>query len=101
MCWVPGFLSLLVLVLFQGNLGAEEFRAGVARRDITPDVPIYLSGYASRNKPSEGVDQPIFVRALALADSAGTKGVLVTIELVGVTRLFTESIAERVQKELG
>jgi hypothetical protein len=105
MWWIPAVLRisslLLVLVLFQSHLGAQEFRAGVAKRDITPAVPIYLSGYASRNKPSEGVDQPIFVRALALADSKGSKGVLVTIELVGVTRLFTESVADRVQKELG
>jgi neutral/alkaline ceramidase-like enzyme len=96
------WLSLLLCFsFFPKTAKAQEFRAGVAKRDITPTGPIYLSGYASRNKPAEGVDQPIFVRALALADSQGTRGVLVTIELVGVTKLFTESIADRVQKELG
>jgi neutral ceramidase len=80
---------------------AQGFRAGVARRDITPTEPIYLSGYASRNKASEGVDQPIFARALAIEDSQGTKVVLVTIEVVGVTREFTESIADRLKTEHG
>jgi Neutral/alkaline non-lysosomal ceramidase, N-terminal len=92
---------LLIACFLSTSAPAEGFRAGAAKRDITPANPIYLSGYASRNKPSEGVDQPIFVRALALEDSQGTKGILVTLELVGITKDFTESVADRVKRELG
>jgi neutral ceramidase len=95
-------LSLLLIAFFSpSSAPAQDFRAGVAKRDITPEGPIYLSGYGSRNKPSEGIDQPIFVRALAIEDSKGAKGVLVTVELVGMTRELTESIADRLKTELG
>ena len=54
------------LLLLAGQLSAAGFRAGLARVNITPDGPIWLSGYASRNKPSEGVYQELFAKALAL-----------------------------------
>jgi neutral ceramidase len=80
---------------------AQDFRIGAAKRDITPTEPVRLSGYSSRNKPSEGVDQPIFARAVAVEDSTGAKNILVAVELVGVTRQFTESIADRVKAQRG
>lgn len=80
---------------------AQDFRVGAAKRDITPTTPIRLAGYANRLTPSEGVAQPIFARALALEDSSGTKNVLVTVELVGVTRDLTESVAERLRSQFG
>jgi neutral ceramidase len=92
---------LWVLVVGSGAMHAQDFRLGAAKRDITPTEPIRLSGYASRTKPSEGVDQPIFARVLAIEDSTGAKNVLVTVELLGVTRGFTESIADRVRTQFG
>ena len=43
-------------------------RAGCAKIEITPKVPAYLAGYAMRNKPSEGVHDPLFLRAMVLDD---------------------------------
>src|SRR4051794_444163 len=80
---------------------AQDYRIGAAKRDITPTEPIRLSGYASRSKPSEGTDQPIFARAVAIEDSTGVKNILVAVELVGVTRQFTESIADRLKAQRG
>jgi neutral ceramidase len=80
---------------------AQDFRIGAAKRDITPTEPIRLSGYSSRSKASEGVDQPIFARAMAFEDSTGVKNILVAVELVGVTRQFTESIADRLKAQRG
>jgi hypothetical protein len=80
---------------------AQDFRIGAAKRDITPTEPIRLSGYSSRSKPSDGIDQPIFARAIAVEDSTGVKNILVAVELVGVTRQFTESIADRLKTQRG
>ncbi|MGH9340605.1 MAG: neutral/alkaline non-lysosomal ceramidase N-terminal domain-containing protein [Acidobacteriota bacterium] len=82
-------------------LQAQGYRAGIARRDITPEGPIWMAGYGSRDKPSQGVEQPLFAKALALQDPQGKTSVLVTLDLIGITREFGNGIAEQVQQELG
>jgi neutral ceramidase len=59
-------------------------KAGYAARDITPDPGITLSGFASRcNRPSEGVDDPISVHALAVEDG-GEITLLVVFDLLAL-----------------
>ena len=49
--------------------GAEStIEVGVAARDITPEGPIWLAGYAARKHPSEKVDSPLLVQALAIRE---------------------------------
>src|SRR3989442_3945483 len=69
-----------------GRAGAADdgFLAGVARRVITPTKALWMAGYAARDKPAEGKLQDLYVKALALQDSAGTKLVLMTSDLVGL-----------------
>ena len=61
-----------------------EWRVGLARVKITPEQPIFLAGYASRNKPFERVETDLFVKALALEDRDGKRAVLVTSDLIGL-----------------
>ena len=55
-------------------------QAGVATLDITPKESIWLAGFAARTKPSQGVRQRIFAKALALRDEKGVTAVLVTAD---------------------
>jgi len=75
--------------------------AGVATVDVTPREPIFMKGYGSRTKPSEGVRQNLFVKALALRDEAGVTAVLVTSDLHSYTRRMSDIIAEGAQKKYG
>ncbi len=77
------------------------FRAGVARVTVTPREPIFMKGYGSRTKPSEGVRQDLFVKALALQDETGATSVLVTSDLHSYTRRMSDTIADAVQKRHG
>ena len=45
-----------------------QLKAGCSKIEITPKVPAYLAGYAMRNKPSEGVHDPLFLRTMVLDD---------------------------------
>ncbi|MBI5772829.1 MAG: neutral/alkaline non-lysosomal ceramidase N-terminal domain-containing protein [Verrucomicrobia bacterium] len=90
-CWIA-IVSL--------SLHAQDFKAGVARADITPAGPIRLAGYASRNKPSESVDQRIFVKALALEDQTGVRTLIVTADTIGTPRWFNDELAARIEREL-
>src|SRR5262249_3550108 len=69
--------------------------------DITPKGPIWLAGYGDRKKPSEGVDQPLFLKALAVQEGTAPPLVLVTADLIGFSRATTDDITTRLQKELG
>jgi len=75
--------------------GTPAWKAGIAKAEITPREPIWMAGYAARKHPSEGVRQPLWVKALALQDSAGRTSVVVTADLVSITRQMSEYIAGR------
>ena len=77
------------------------WKAGVARVRVTPDEPIFMKGYGSRTRPSEGVRQDLFVKALALQDETGVISVLVTSDLHSYTRRMSDTIAGAVDTRHG
>ncbi len=74
---------------------AAEFKAGVAREDITPPVPFWLSGYAARTNPAATVRTRLWAKALALQDNSGARAVLVTTDLIGLPADISEAAAAR------
>ena len=95
---IRGLACLLLAALPGWGAG---FRAGAARVDITPQGPIWMSGYASRNHPSEGVRQPLFARALALDGDPGGRVVIVSTDLIGLPPEVAAEVAARVRKQFG
>jgi neutral ceramidase len=71
---------------------APEWKAGAAAIDITPDGIVWMAGYGARKKPSEGVSQQLFAKALALEDTSGSRLVIVTMDLIGVPRAVREGV---------
>lgn len=75
------------------------WRAATARECITPTEPMWMSGYASRDRPAEGTLDDLWAKALVLEDPVGTRHVLVTLDLVGIDRdtagRITARLAER------
>src|SRR5438045_9792020 len=97
-------IVLTVAVSFAGPAIAADatpFKAGVATRGITPELPMWMAGYANRNHPSEGTQHDLTVNALALEDAAGTVLLLVTSDLIGIPREFGETVAAEVQRRAG
>ena len=56
---------------------APEWKAGVASVAITPQRSLHMAGYAARKEPSEGTEQDLFAKALAIEDNAGNRLVIV------------------------
>lgn len=90
---------LLSLAMMGGANAAPALRAGAARTDITPPGPIWMSGYASRAKPSEGVLTRLSAKALAIEDQSGTRVVLVSTDLIGMPRTLTDWVAAEVMRK--
>jgi len=57
-----------------------SLEVGLAVRDITPDLPIWLAGYAGRTKPADKIDHPLLIQALAMRNSTGERFVLVALD---------------------
>jgi len=62
--------------------GADVLRAGIVAKDITPQKPVMLAGYASRKELSQGVHDPLSARAIAFQHN-GKRLVLVSTDIVG------------------
>jgi hypothetical protein len=92
---------ILILAVLTSPVGAAEFKAGVARKAITPAGPVWMSGYASRTHASEGVIHDLWAKALAIEDPAGRRVVIVTTDLIGLPREVSTEIAARVKKQYG
>jgi neutral ceramidase len=62
---------------------------------------MFMAGYGARKRPSEGVAQELFAKALALEDPGGTRAVIVTTDMLGFPASLSKAIAERVKGGYG
>ncbi len=93
------FLFAFVSIATANNDGqnAKGWQAGIAHINITPDKPIWQGGYASREHPSEGKLAELWAKALAIQDANGKKAVLVTMDLIGISKSMSEIIKNRLK----
>lgn len=82
------FLSIVAATLL-----AQDWQAGAAKVDITPQGPTWMAGYAARTKPSQGVLAPIHAKALAIDDGRKGRVVFVTTDIIGFPKSVAEEIA--------
>jgi neutral ceramidase len=91
--FVFGMLLALCLGPSMGRLaGAETWKAGAAKINITPEGPMWMAGYAARTRPAESKMTDLWAKALVLEDAAGQRAVLVTLDLVGIDRDLAQGI---------
>jgi hypothetical protein len=95
------FLACMLAALLPAPLAAAGWQAGFAAVKITPDGPVAMAGYASRNKPSEGVAADLYAKALALVDGNGERAVWITTDLIGLRGVVAEDILSRVMERTG
>lgn len=77
----------------EGTASPEQWRAGTGRENITPPAGLWMTGFAVRDRPADGTTQDLWVKALALADPAGNRGVILTLDLCDVTREISDRVA--------
>ncbi len=90
------FSALFFLVL--SSIAHAELRVGVAKRDITPDYPIRLNGFAARGGESDGVTGRIWAKAMAFADDVEGPAVMITTDNLGVPASLCAEVAGRLAK---
>jgi hypothetical protein len=94
---------LLCLVVCSRMVWAADgpVRAGIARVTITPEGPMWLNGYAGRDEPSKGVLHDIWAKALVVESSPGSRIVIVTTDLLGLSHEISEDVIRQVDSLYG
>lgn len=92
---------LASLLALSARADEAAWKAGVARVDITPELPIWLAGYGARNRPADGVLDALSAKSLALEDAQGNRAVLVTVDLAGISRELTAEVCRRIETRHG
>jgi len=75
---LTGLIAVGQVAKTEENTGI--LRAGMAKIDITPSIPVKLYGYSSRKTYSEGIHDPLSARAVVF-ETGGNKIVLVSSDL--------------------
>lgn len=98
----PLLAALALAFLASGTAGAavagRSWQAGSGREKITPPAGLWMTGYATRDRPAEGTAQDLWVKALAFSDPAGSRGVLLTLDLCGINRDISDHVAAELMR---
>jgi len=70
-----------------------------AKADITPDKPIFMHGFGARQHRSEGVHDPLYVKAAML--EANRTLLVLTIDALGSDRSFVDGIKDALRDNCG
>lgn len=95
---------LMFLILLAGTLHAtsarpnEPMRIGVAKECITPERPVWLSGYANRTRPSEGKLQDLWVKALVIDDKKDYRLIIITTDIIGLSHQLSQDVTSILMK---
>jgi len=98
LCLVAWFSSSQAHAQANNQGTAGSWKAGFAKTAITPDRPMWMSGYASRNKPATGTLHDLWAKAVALEDPQGNKVILITLDLVGIDRDTSSQIRTQIAR---
>ena len=96
-----GFVVILLLMDVCLVCGQDHWSAGTGRRSITPKEPLMMAGYASRTTPATQKNMDLWAKVLFLQDGDGNRGVLISLDLVGIGRALSQRVCQRLQESHG
>src|SRR6478752_5624808 len=79
---------------------ADGWKAGIARRVITPETSVWLAGYGTRRAP-DGKLHDLWMKALALENADGHRAVLITSDFQGVPRQMSDQVFAAAKSKFG
>ena len=101
-CYFTGLLLFVWSSFPTPGIAAENSTpaVGIAVRDISPELPIWLAGYAGRKRPADKLDHPLLVQALALRNSSGERFVFVALDNCEVSGAFMQPVLRELADKL-
>lgn len=93
-------LSSFILLCGAFNLAAQADSFGTAKANITPALPIRLSGYAARTTESTTVAQDLYATAVTFGEGAEA-AILIAVDCTGVPDNVADEVSTRLSQQLG
>ena len=94
------FFTVVLCGAGTGTAQNVHWKAGIARRVITPETPVWLAGYGSKRVP-QGKLHELWMKALALEDRDGRRAVLITSDFQGVPKMMSDQVFDRLHEGFG
>ncbi len=91
----------ITISLAYGKDNRTNWEAGVSRIRITPEQPLWMAGYASRNHAACGTITDLWAKALILEDANGNRALLITTDLESFPKYLSDRIREKIGKVYG
>lgn len=96
-------MLLSAVLIFEGifcSASKAALKGGCAKVNITPPVGVWLSGYGGRDKPSDGIIDELYARALVLDN--GSNGVaIISVDLLWVPLQMTNQVRQILEDKIG
>jgi hypothetical protein len=93
-------VSVIICICVLSTNAGAELRGGCSKVNITPPVGVWLSGYGSRDKPSEDIHDDLYARALVLDDGANAAAII-SVDLLWVPPQITSEVRAMVKDQTG
>ena len=90
----------LAVVATPAALPAQTGHFGTAKVNITPALPIRLSGYAGRSTESTSIEQDIYATA-AVFGSDGDTAILIAVDCTGMPDNVADVVSASLSQQLG
>ncbi|NLF69989.1 MAG: hypothetical protein GX575_13160 [Candidatus Anammoximicrobium sp.] len=92
---------LVVFSLTSDSPAQAPWKIASARVKITPEKPLWMSGYAARTRPAEGTLHDLWAKVLVLEVSAGGRAVVITTDVAGFPKSLADQICGDLQAQCG
>jgi neutral ceramidase len=98
--WITA-IAILGAIALMPSPATAAWKAGTGRVAITPKQSMWMAGYASRTKPSEGAIHDLWAKALAIEDPAGQRAILVALDVCGIDRALSNRVRDALKSRHG
>ncbi len=96
---IAPILFLLIIINSMAVFASTE--VGIARINITPQAPIWLTGYAVRETPATGVAHDLWAKAMVISDGPKIQVIIVTMDILGLSREISTDVTNELIKAYG
>jgi hypothetical protein len=80
---------------------ADGWKAGTAAQKITPERPMWMAGYGSRDHAATGFLNDLWAKVLVLEDAKGTRAAVITLDLVGIAPDVADPVCAQLEAKYG
>lgn len=93
-------LSAIVCTCVISAVAHAALRGGCSKVNITPPVGVWLSGYGSRDKPSDDIHDDLYARAIVLDDGSNAVAII-SVDLLWIPPQITSEVRAMVKDKTG